>query len=76
VPDPAISLQRRFGESLRAARKEHGLSQEKVALEAEISLTYFGEVERGEKMPSLDVVLRLAKALGLTGQELLGRAKL
>ncbi|AHF89572.1 hypothetical protein OPIT5_04305 [Opitutaceae bacterium TAV5] len=30
-----------------------------------------GEIERGEKMLPLDVVLHVAKALGLTGAELL-----
>lgn len=76
MPDAASKLQKRFGDTIRTERKARRFSQEKLALESELSLTYVGELERGEKMPSLDVVLRLAKALGMTGADLLSHVAL
>jgi transcriptional regulator with XRE-family HTH domain len=76
VPDAASKLQKKFGEALRIERKRLKLSQEQLALEAGISMTYVGEIERGEKMASLEVVVRLAKALGMTGSAMLARAAL
>lgn len=76
MPDAASKLQKRFGECIRSERKARKLSQERLAFESELSLTYVGELERGEKMPSLDVVLRIAKALEMTGADLMGCAKL
>jgi transcriptional regulator with XRE-family HTH domain len=57
----------------RQARK---LTQRGLAQEARLSVTYVGEVERGERMVSLDTIARLATALSLTSAELLARARL
>ena len=76
MPDAAAKLQKKFGEIIRTERTALKLSQEKLAMEAGISMTYMGEIERGEKMASLDVVVRLAKALGMTGTQLLAEAEL
>lgn len=76
VPDPAAKLQRRFGQTLRAERKARSLTQQKLAFEAGLSLTYIGEVERGQRMISLHTLTRLAGALQLTGSELLARTGL
>jgi transcriptional regulator with XRE-family HTH domain len=38
-----------LGERIRAARKAKGLSQEDLALEADIDRSYIGGVERGER---------------------------
>jgi transcriptional regulator with XRE-family HTH domain len=74
VPDKASQLQHIFGECLRGERKRQGLSQQKLADIAKISLTYEGELERGQKMPSLDVIVRLANALKLTAAQLLEKS--
>jgi Helix-turn-helix. len=52
------------------------LTQQKLAFESGLSLTYVGEVERGERMVSLDTVTRLASAMNLTAAELLKKAGL
>jgi transcriptional regulator with XRE-family HTH domain len=72
----ASQLQKSFGQCIRDERKGRALSQEKLAELAEISLTYAGEIERGEKMPSLEIIVRLAEAFGLTGAQLLERSGL
>jgi transcriptional regulator with XRE-family HTH domain len=76
MPDPAATLQRHFGNKLRAERKHRGLTQHGLSLRAGLSLTYVGEIERGKRMISLDTLRRLAGALDLTCSELLARARL
>lgn len=53
----------RVGNNVRKLRQARGLSQEKVALEAQIDLTYLGGIERGRRNPSLMVMVRIAEAL-------------
>jgi len=57
--------------NLRRLRKAKGLSQDALAFEAGINRTYIGGVERGERNVSLDNIVRLAAALGVTPAELL-----
>lgn len=76
VPDRAAQLQRTFGAIVRAERLARQLTQQQLAFEAGLSLTYVGEIERGQRMVSLDTIMRMATALKLTGAELLGRAQL
>ncbi|MDF2835515.1 MAG: transcriptional regulator, family [Paenibacillus sp.] len=54
---------RQIGENIRLARKSKGLSQEQLALRAEINASYMGQVERGEKNPTIDVLGKIASAL-------------
>lgn len=53
-----------FGSNVREARTARGLTQERLAFDAEIDLTYLGGIERGRRNPSLLVMGRIAKALG------------
>jgi len=76
VPDHASKLQKTLGDTIYAERKARNLSQEQLAAEAGISMTYLGEVERGEKMASLETITRIAAALKMTGAELLMKAAL
>ena len=65
-----MRLLKRFGERVRELRKERGLSQEELALEAGLDRTYVGGIERGERNVSLINIGRLAKALGVSFQQL------
>lgn len=58
---------------MRQARHKAGLTQEQVALEAKIDLTYMGGIERGKRNPSLLVLVRIAEAVGVHPSELLIR---
>jgi len=58
-----ISLQV-LGERIREARKVKGISQEDFALECDISPSYVGGVERGQRNPSFKVLCAFAKTLG------------
>jgi transcriptional regulator with XRE-family HTH domain len=55
-----------FGRKVRALRKAAKLSREKLAERAEINANYLGEIERGEKWPSLQIIRALAKALNVS----------
>lgn len=55
---------REFGVSLRALRRERRMSQERLALEADVELHQVSDIEQGKISPRLDTVLRIADALG------------
>jgi transcriptional regulator with XRE-family HTH domain len=61
----------RFGDTLRRLRNERGLSQERLAEAANLTADYIGFIERGENVPTLTVLLKLAKALSVDAAELL-----
>ena len=60
-----------FGRNVRRARRQAELTQEQLAFEAEIDLTYLGGIERGKRNPSLLVMARIADALSVPLQKLL-----
>jgi transcriptional regulator with XRE-family HTH domain len=76
VPDPAARLQRQFGAIVRTERTARNMTQQQLAFQAQLSLTYVGEIERGERMVSLDTLKRIASGLNLSGAELLAKAGL
>lgn len=51
------------GGNVRRLRQERGLTQEQLAFDAQIDLTYLGGIERGRRNPSLLVMERLARSL-------------
>ena len=58
-------------ENVKRLRLDRKLTQEQLAHEAEIDLTYVGGIERGRRNPSVDVLGRLAMALEVHPKELL-----
>ncbi|MFF2051324.1 helix-turn-helix domain-containing protein [Leifsonia sp. NPDC058194] len=62
--EPLSPAARMFGDRVRSARLELGLSQEAVAELAQMHVTNFGKVERGTANPSFLTVLRIASVLG------------
>ena len=60
-----------FGTNVRRVRQQRKLTQEQLAFEAEIDLTYVGGIERGKRNPSLLVMTRIAKALSVPLTKLL-----
>ncbi len=63
---------KRLGRVLKALREERGLSQVVLAKKARVGRTYIVKLETGDKKnPSLDILKKLAKALGVPVTELL-----
>lgn len=52
-----------LGEHIRDARKAKGLSQEQLALQAEIDRSYVGGIERGERNVSFLTLVKIAICL-------------
>jgi len=65
-----LNIKKRFGMRLRELRRMRGLSQERLALLADLDRTYVGSVERGERNISLVNIEKLAKALGVPVSQL------
>ena len=59
--------------NLRKIRQARGLSQEELAHRAEIDRTYISSLERSVYAAGIDVVDRLARALGVEAADLLVR---
>lgn len=57
-------LQIKLAKDIKAARRAVGMSQEALALQAEVDRTYVSQLERGIANPSLFVLHRLASVLG------------
>jgi transcriptional regulator with XRE-family HTH domain len=56
---------RKLGDGIRKYRKEAGLTQEKLAEKVDLNPVYMGQIERGYKVPTVDVLLRVARAVGV-----------
>lgn len=52
-----------FGRVLRDLRKQAGLTQEQLGLEAELERNYISMLERGERQPTLTTLIKLARPL-------------
>ncbi len=61
--------------NLKRLRAAQGLSQEELADRADIDRTYISSLERSVYAAGIDVVDRLAKALGVTSADLLAEPK-
>lgn len=59
----AMDLKQRLGARLRAFRQERKLTQEQIAEAIERTPEAISNIERGQSLPSLDTLERLAKAL-------------
>ena len=53
-----------LGQRLRQARKDKGLTSEKLSELCSINATYLRQIEAGTKVPSLPVFVRLCRELG------------
>ena len=67
---PRMSIQSRVSRNIQRIRREKDLSQEEVAHRADIHQTYLSGVETGKRNPSILVVERIAKALGVDVSEI------
>jgi transcriptional regulator with XRE-family HTH domain len=69
---PVDPMLRTIGLTIRALRRERGLSQEALAELAQIDRSYMSSVERGLRNVSVLNVARIAAALDVPVRDLLG----
>ena len=60
-----------LGEVLRALRRERGLSQEALALEAGVERNYVSLIELGKNSPSIRILFKLCTTLGVAPSSVL-----
>jgi transcriptional regulator with XRE-family HTH domain len=66
IPNPSMRDWRAvLAKNIRRLRQQRKLTQEQLAFDAEIDLTYLGGIERGRRNPSLMVMARIAEALSV-----------
>ena len=61
-----------FGRVLPRLRLEAELTQEQLGFDADLRRTYVSILELGQQQPSLSTILKLAKPLKHSAQELVG----
>jgi|SRR6185312_4033649 len=55
-----------FGQLLRATRKAQKLGVAQLAEKVDIGAKHLGRLERGEKVPSFELIIALADAMGVS----------
>ncbi len=68
--DEAIS--RALGQRLKALRAETGMTLEDLSQRSGVSRSMLSTIERGEKSPTLPIIVRIATGFGLSLSNLLG----
>jgi transcriptional regulator with XRE-family HTH domain len=64
-----------LGEAIRQVRLSRAISQEQLGLETGIHRNYVGGIERGERSPTVAVILKLADALEVQPSSLFVKAE-
>jgi transcriptional regulator with XRE-family HTH domain len=59
-----------LGNAVRKHRKVAGLTQERLAEKVDLNPVYIGQIERGSKVPTVDVLLRISRALRIRLRDL------
>ncbi|HEX8001715.1 MAG TPA: helix-turn-helix transcriptional regulator [Mycobacteriales bacterium] len=61
-----LAHRRAFGDRVRELRRERGWTQERLAEEAAMGRGYLAEIEGGRRAATIDLIHRIAVALGVT----------
>ena len=64
-----MDIKKKFGKNLKRLRLEKGISQESLALSADLDRTYIPSIEKGERNVSIIVVEKLDNALNVSISE-------
>lgn len=60
-----------FAKKIRNRRHELGLTQEELAEKADLHVNYIGGIERASRNPTLETIVRIAKALKVSPKNLI-----
>lgn len=66
-----MDLLKNIGIEIVRLRNQKNVSQEKLALNANIDRRYMSDIENGRRNISVEILSKIAKALGTTGSEIL-----
>lgn len=65
-----------FALTVRRLREDRGWSQEHLAERSDLNRSYVGDLERGQSIPSLATIGKLAEAFGLSPSLLVAQSEL
>src|ERR1700742_3701087 len=72
---PPESIAALFGKVLREQRTARGISQEALALSADVGRTFVSQMERGIRQPTLTTLCKLSQALDIQPSTLVARVE-
>jgi transcriptional regulator with XRE-family HTH domain len=72
---PTESIASVFGKVLREQRNARGISQEALALSADVDRTFVSQMERGIRQPTLTTLCKLSEALDIQPSTLVARVE-
>jgi len=61
-----MSVSSQLGQRIRVLREKLSLTQEQLAAEAGISVSYLSMIENAQRTPHLETLLAISNALGIT----------
>ena len=64
-----MDIQKKFGLRIKELRAEKALSQEALALKAELDRTYITSIENGKRNLSIQAIQKIIKALDISFSE-------
>ncbi len=65
-----MDIKRTVGKRIKIVRQQNGLTQDQLAEHVGLSPKYISGIERGVENPTMDILLRVAKALGVEPYDL------
>ncbi len=68
-----MDIKQKFWLKVKQIRKEQGISQEKLAEKSGLHRTYIWMIERGERNVTIENIEKVAKALGVSIQDLFSK---
>jgi len=75
TPMATESIAAIFGRVLREQRNARGISQEALALSADVDRTFVSQMERGIRQPTLTTLCKLSEALDIQPSTLVARVE-
>lgn len=66
-----MEVAEKFGRNLAAVRREAGFTQDQLAAEVFLDRAAISRLEQGHRLPRLDLVVKLAEAIGVQVRDLL-----
>lgn len=64
-----------LGEEIRKARMKAGLTQEELAFRADVSRQYVSLLELNQKSPTVDLLIRLCRAMDTSAGRIVARVE-
>lgn len=65
------AVSKTIGKNVRKLREKKGITQEHLAFEAGLNRAYVGYIERGERNPSTETLVKIARALKTSPKDLI-----